>query len=497
MDPAWADIGIDTSPRGATVYLDGEPVGTTPVTLEVLQGEHQLSLELARHRPWQTQLEVLAGVAQVLEPVILQPADGLLDLRSSPSRANVTVNGEYRGQTPVELELAPGVDHRIAVFKAGYSNSHRIITMEAEEEREITIRLKPQLGEVLIKVEPADAEVFIDGTSSGTGSQRLTLPAFEQTLTVSRRGFSDYRQRFTPRQGLSQVLNVRLLSAEEARLAALKPRITSPAGQQLLLFTPGDFTMGASRREPGRRANEVLHPVSLKRLFYLAEKEVINKEFRQFKTDHNSGRVQTESLNTDRQPAVMVSWNDAARYCNWLSAKEKLEPFYQVENGVVTGFTINALGYRLPSEAEWAWAARVRGEETLKFGWGDRFPPREVVDNFADTSSAYITGRTVNGYNDGYVLSAPVGSFPPNHNRLFDIGGNVAEWVHDVYIIPSSSGIAVSDPLGAQVGQNHVIRGASWAQGTVTELRLSFRDYGNEGRDDVGFRVARYAEEKQ
>jgi len=119
-----------------------------------------------------------------------------------------------------------------------------------------------------------------------------------------------------------------------------------------------------------------------------------------------------------------------------------------------------------------------------------------VLDNYADNSSAYITGRTVNGYDDGNIVTAPTGSYPPNHRGLYDLGGNVAEWTHDVYALPDSSGIVEVDPLGAQMGNNHVIRGASWVQGTVTELRLSFRDYGKDGRDDVGFRVARFAEEK-
>jgi formylglycine-generating enzyme required for sulfatase activity len=79
------------------------------------------------------------------------------------------------------------------------------------------------------------------------------------------------------------------------------------------------------------------------------------------------------------------------------------------------------------------------------------------------------------------------------------MGGNVAEWVHDIYTLTgtegTAEGVTARDPLGAQTGSNNVIRGASWAHGTVTELRLSFRDYGQRGRDDVGFRIARYAEE--
>jgi formylglycine-generating enzyme required for sulfatase activity len=72
------------------------------------------------------------------------------------------------------------------------------------------------------------------------------------------------------------------------------------------------------------------------------------------------------------------------------------------------------------------------------------------------------------------------------------MGGNVSEWVHDVYTIytPSPDDIA-TDPTGPDEGEYHVIRGASWMDDSVTELRLSYRDYGDEARPDVGFRIAR------
>jgi formylglycine-generating enzyme required for sulfatase activity len=191
---------------------------------------------------------------------------------------------------------------------------------------------------------------------------------------------------------------------------------------------------------------------------------------------------------------VQVSWQQAARFCNWLSKQEGLPPFYRETNGIVSGYNPSATGYRLPTEAEWAWAARVEGETLLKFTWGDTFPPTTVMENYADNTSAYVTGRVLNGYTDGHVVSAPVGSFQASRKGLFDLGGNVAEWVHDVYTIPSANGTSELDPLGSQTGDNYVIRGASWSLSKLAELRLSFRDYGQAGRDDVGFRIARYAE---
>ena len=161
---------------------------------------------------------------------------------------------------------------------------------------------------------------------------------------------------------------------------------------------------------------------------------------------------------------------------------------------MVTGYNRSATGYRLPTEAEWAWAARVDGENVLKFPWGDSFPPTEPVENYADSTSAYVTGRIINGYTDGHVVTASVASFPPNQKGLYDMGGNVAEWVLDVYSIPSDNGTTQVDPTGLQTGDNYVIRGASWSHSKIAELRLSYRDYGQAGRDDVGFRIARYAE---
>ena len=74
------------------------------------------------------------------------------------------------------------------------------------------------------------------------------------------------------------------------------------------------------------------------------------------------------------------------------------------------------------------------------------------------------------------------------------MGGNVAEWVNDYYGIMPGGNTVETDPRGPANGEFRVIKGSSWAHGTITELRLSYRDYGDKQRDDVGFRIARYLE---
>jgi formylglycine-generating enzyme required for sulfatase activity len=499
LAPAWAEVTVDSLPAGASILVDGEPAGTTPATVEILQGERQLILQLATYADWQQTLELNAGDPLDLGRVELQPAAGTLELASTPSGANVTLDGEFQGQTPLTLLLIPGRPHRLAVFKPGYRRHTSTVQLAAAGSDSQTIKLRAQLGEVRFNISPPNAIVRINGQPRGRGSQTLSLPAFEHRVEITLDGYATVRRRVTPRPGLQQLVEVTLQTQQEVRMARIKPEVTTSVGQTLLLFKPGEsplsnFTMGASRREPGRRANEVLHPVSLRRMFYLQTTEVTNAQFRQFQSDHNSGQIEGKSLNREHQPAVQVSWQQAASFCNWLSKREGLPAFYRETNGIVSGYNPNATGYRLPSETEWAWAARARGETLLKFPWGDKFPPTAAVENYADNTSAYVTGRILNGYTDGHVVSATVASFAPNHNALYDMGGNVAEWVHDVYSIPSANGTTEIDSLGSPNGDNYVIRGASWSKSKIGELRLSHRDYGQAGRDDVGFRTARYAE---
>ena len=499
LAPAWAMVTIDSLPTGATLLLDGETAGTTPATIEVLQGEHQLMLQMDTLADWQKTLRIEAEKNQDLGQIELQPAAGALTLNSVPSAANVTLDGEFQGQTPLTIDISPGKAHRLDIFKPGYQRYNDTVEMAPATTDERTVSLKAQLGEVQFRVSPANAVVRVNGNAIGSGAQTLSLPAVEHVVEISLDGYASVRQRVTPRPGLPQLVDVTLQTQQAVAEARIKPEITTPLGQTLLLFKPAesalaDFTMGASRREPGRRANEVLHPVALRRMFYLQTTEVTNAQFRQFQSGHNSGHIEGNSLNQDHQPAVQVSWQQAAAFCNWLSKREGLPLFYRESNGIITGYNSAATGYRLPSEAEWAWAARASGEKLLLFPWGDTFPPTLVAENYADDTSAYVTGRVLNGYKDGYVVSAPVASLKPNQHRLYDMGGNVSEWVHDVYTIPSANAATATDPLGGQTGDNYVIRGAAWTHAKLSELRLTYRDYGQAGRDDVGFRLARYAE---
>ena len=168
---------------------------------------------------------------------------------------------------------------------------------------------------------------------------------------------------------------------------------------------------------------------------------------------HRSGRVAGLNLEIDHHPVVRVTWADAARYCNWLNQKESLPPAYESRGGKLVAVVPPTVGYRLPTEAEWVRVARYpAGEAGRKYPWGDSLPVAANSGNYADASARGLVPATLPHYDDSYPATAPAEGFAPNPLGFFNLGGNVAEWMHDYYTIyPSEAGIE-RDPLGPRQG---------------------------------------------
>lgn len=495
LAPDWADVTVSSEPAGAEIAVGGEVLGKTPLTARVRSGDHPLELRLDGFKPWSTDIQVEAGRPLEIGPVKLGLPDGRLVLRSEPSGANVTVAGVYRGQTPLDLELRPEMTHSVVLTKAGYASASRDVRLEPGERRSLAVSLEGIFGEVAVRAQPADARVYVNGEEHGAANQTLRLVATTHEIEIRKPGYQPYKTSITPRPGLAQVIETTLLTPEQARAASIPKVIESPIGQQLLLMPTGRFVMGSPRREPGRRANEAQREVEFRRAFYVGVREVTNAEFRRFRSSHRSGFVGAHTLDLDNQPVVNLTWEDAAAFCNWLSEQEGLPPAYKRQGDSLVPVDPVPRGYRLLTDAEWEWVARYDGAQNQRrYPWGDALPVAPGSGNYADRSAEVIVQEVVPGYDDGFAVSAPVGKFPPNMLGLYDIGGNVAEWVHDYYTVTVDGSKLAVDPTGPAQGKQHVIRGSSWRHSSVTELRLSARDFGESGRPDVGFRIARYVE---
>ncbi|MFT5360485.1 MAG: sulfatase activating formylglycine-generating enzyme [Porticoccaceae bacterium] len=497
LRPAWGAMQLTSEPTAAQVYIDDRLVGQTPLSTEVLETGSRLKLVLAGYKTYQQEILVKAGTSVTHPPIKLIVADGLLQLSSTPSGASITVNNEFVGSTPMTLAMAPFKQHRLAFFLEGYLKTTTAATLKPEKTAVLAVDLVPNIGSIALTISPKGARVLVDNHYQGDGDRTLSLTAKPHRLSIEKSGYQTKSLSVTPRPGHEQALSIKLLTLQEAYWASRPPAIQSSVGSPLVLFRPRQsFTMGAPRRQPGRRANEVERRVSLDRPFYLGTREISNAEYRSWKSSHSSSALQGQTLDRDRQPVAGLTWEDAALYCNWLSRREGLPLFYRMENGVVNGFNWDAHGYRLPTEAEWAWAARVDidgSSQTLPWVNG-LYPPTDVVDNYADRSASRLIPFTIASYNDLTPASAVVGSFKPNGKGLYNMSGNVSEWVNDFYDVRPNRGEPSADPTGPITGAAHVIRGASWALGSRTELRLSYRQAGTDKRLDVGFRIARYVD---
>ena len=495
LQPGWADVTLSSDPAGATVMEQENRLGTTPLTLQLMAGEHNLLFVKEGFTPAQLVLAVTAGTFPAPKPVKLVPAQARVHFRSIPPGATVVAGDHLLGTTPVTVDLPSG-KRTVRLQLAGYKSMALTRLFAPAAEEEVAVKLVPRYGTVFLTTDPVDAVLFIDGKKHGPATGRLRLTTRKHRLTVRARGFVDATHTILPREGVSTRLAIRLRKKggkKESHPSEGNTGATTEIG--MIGLGPVTVLMGAPRREPGRRANEQERTVLLDRPFLLAAKPVTNGEFRRFQPGHRSGNIGGSTLDGDKQPVVNVRWQDAAAYCNWLSRKQGLPEFYRQQGKTMVAIRPFNTGYRLPTEAEWSFGARMAGRgQRARYPWAGKFPPRTVAGNFADESARSLLPVVISGYNDGFAVTAPVARFPKNPGGFFDMGGNVREWCHDWYTAYTGLGEQreTVDTMGPAFGTHHVVRGSSWRDATMPTLRLSYRGYSRIAKDDIGFRVARY-----
>lgn len=491
LQPSWGTIQITAIPTGARIAVDGVDSGGAPKVVDAPSGVRQIRISAPGLKTWESSVVLKAGEALNVGPIALGQPDAELTLTSVPSGAEVTVGGEHRGRTPLQVDLASGVEHELVVNSPGFATWTQKVFAEAGKKLAVVAKLEAVGARVTVEGEPNGAQLFIDGVDRGRTPQSLELSAIEHRIEVRKQGWTPFTGSVTPSKGLDRTIQYRLVSEDSLVLAST---MYTQTGYMLKLVPPGAFSMGSERREQGHRPNEGFRRVTLKRPVYFGATEVTNEQFRRFKPDHTSGVIDRHSIDLDDQPVTQVSWNEAAEYCNWLSGRDNLPVAYEKRNDEYVLKRPVTIGYRLPTEAEWEYAARYSAPgEFRKYAWGDTLPVSGDFGNIAGTETGNSLPASLPGYRDNYPILAPVGKFKPSPLGLQDMSGNVSEWIGDYYFSYVDSA-PVTDPLGAEDGTRHVIRGANWKTAAATDLRLATRDGADGASNTIGFRVVRYAE---
>lgn len=480
--PVAGQLTVSSEPSGATVRIDGAPVGETPMGISLPGGAHPVTLEAPDRQVLEDVVEITNGNPAVDRHYVLKPFSATLTLDVRPAGGQFLLDGRAVSAAG-PLSVTAREDHKLVYLVDGYHGVTKTVNLAPDETREISFVLKPRLGTVEIHTTPA-ARIYIDGTERGSGSQTFSLLAVPHRIELRKPGYRTITRTILPNDARRLVIREALVTEVAARLAEAPRAYTNSIGVELILFEPGSFVMGAPRHQKGQRANEFEKTIHLTRPFYAARHEITNAQLASFRG--GVGRI-------SKLPATGMTWLDAAKFANWLSAQEGLEPFYRISGGRVLG-PVPTDGYRLLTEAEWEWLARSAGrpKQTI-FTWGDSDIIPKRSGNIADVSANGLARNFVPNYNDGYARIAPVGSFPAEKSGLFDLTGNVREWVHDWYSLdPPDPRDNQIDPLGPRFGDTRVVKGSSWLSGTRTALRAAYRDGLREGRPDVGFRIGRY-----
>ena len=236
--------------------------------------------------------------------------------------------------------------------------------------------------------------------------------------------------------------------------------LIDPLGFAMVLVEAGNFQMGSASGLPNEQP---VHTVNITRPFYMSRHEVTFEDYVRYSQDTASRVPDQDGLVSGDMP-VVVTWYEAVEYCNWLSEQSGLTPCYGI--GSFTECDFAADGYRLPTEAEWEYAARGGNlSEGFALAGGDE--PDEV---------AWYGGNS-----DGH--QQPVGTKEPNELGLYDMSGNLMEWCWDLYsrdyyaVSPSDdpTGPALSEVDNPQFPQK-VRRGGSF-QSEFLDLRPTYRSF--------------------
>ena len=226
----------------------------------------------------------------------------------------------------------------------------------------------------------------------------------------------------------------------------------------------GTFIMGSPESEEDRSDNEIQHKVTISKDFYIGKYEVTQREYKAVMGTNPS------KYKGDNRPVETVSWYNAVEYCNKLSEKEGLTKAYTIDGTTVT-LNNNATGYRLPTEAQWEYAARGGNKSQ-----GYKYSGSDTVD-----SVAWHSGNSDSSTHN-------VGTKAANELGIYDMSGNVYEWCYDWYDDYSSG--SVTDPEGSSTGSYRVFRGGIWRYDSGY-CRVAFRHsgYPSFSYHLIGFRL--------
>jgi formylglycine-generating enzyme required for sulfatase activity len=402
---------------------------------------------------------------------------GMLKINSNPPGADIFIHGKFRGTAPLEIKNIDPGSYTIKAVLSDYNAEVKKVKVNRGRKAVVDFYLDPAVSKARLYVtsKPSDCKIRILNIQ----------PAFYNGIELDSGRI--YRVEVSKKHYKTKVQNVEINSSQGIDLYVeleKLPDISGGAGtpgqgqtwrepvtgMEFVWVPQGCYQMGSNS---GDSDEKPVHKVCLDG-FWMAKHEVTNRQYRKYKSSHDSKDYKGVNLNRDDQPAVYVSWDDAKAFAKWLSSKSGKQ-------------------IALPTEAQWEYAARA-GTGTVRY-WGDDADDACRYANVHDrTSKNKFSNFTWQNHNcnDGYAGTSPVGSFRSNNFGLYDMLGNVWEWCEDVYDKEAYSKHSRNNPLVLSGGSDRVLRGGSWSS-KPWNVRSAYRYRYSASftLDYLGFRLIR------
>ena len=454
------EVQISSNPPGAEIYIDNTLQGRTNMGLYIYPGKYHLKIIQSGYLDVVEEIAVSEGNVNRFSFTLLKNT-GVLEFSIFPVEVKLLINKiDYSGKK--KLELAPGT-YLIETSKPGYYDKSEVVELKRGEVKTVNLELEQKTGRLQVSISPLEANCILskDGKEilNWAGMKDIRdLPVGSYELSCSYSGYKTQKRSITIME--NQTLPLKIQMEEGISYSA------SQHGIEEVFVEGGSFRMG-DVWGGGDSDEKPVRSVTL-RSFYIAKHEVTQALYKEIMGTNPS------YFKGDNLPVERVTWYNAVEFCNKLSEKVGLQKVYKINGTNVTAdFTKN--GYRLPTEAEWEYAARSGGRNDRK--WSGTNTESEL-GNYAwyDKNSGSKTH--------------PVGTKQPNDLGIYDMSGNVWEWCWDWKGSYSSS--SQTNPTGSSTGSYRVERGGSWsdiAGGCRSAVRYSDTPTGSSY--DLGLRLAR------
>ncbi len=492
------ELVVESKPGGAQIFVDNELMARTSSggwarITTLAPGRRSLRISAEGYADFERAVDLKAGETVTVNAVLerSKSAPAILLVESRPGRAAVYLDGKLIGGTGVEgkfrsAELAPG-SHRVRVSADGYVDFEQSVELVAARAVTVTALLetvKAATAGLVLESIPRGAAVtlddrLVDKSSPGGNLNIQDLPPGRHRVRVAADGYAPFEQTIEISAGSVLTLRPSLLPlAPTAGLA----RENLKDGLKYVWVPPGTFSMGCLAQDPECSDDErPSHAVEITKGFWLGQSEATVGAYKRFSRQTGRGMPEvpsygSSSLNPEwgnqQMPIVNINSEDAEAFCSWA-------------------------GGRLPTEAEWEYAARAGGPEA-------RHGPLDRIAWYADNSgrtrldSELLWKEDEKNYPQRLSSNAntmhPVAQKEPNAFNLYDMIGNVWEWVSDFYGKKYYSNSPVRDPIGPKSGDLRILRSGAWFNGPRVARATARYKRAPESRGfNLGIRCARDA----